>query len=586
MTEPGLQSGDLDPGSIPMLAALDAAALHEVVSSASRVHLPARTVLFREGDPGDALFAVLRGSLRVVLGYGTPGERTVDTIGSGALVGEMALLLDEPRSATVVARRDSELLRITRGGFDVLLSRHPRAATELARLLGQRLQRTTRRAPPSPRAQVIAFVAADAMARAALPQLQAAFISQSLSAVLLRPTDTPAYNPDEWEPRFRYVLLDADPSHGSWAQHGLRQADSIVVVASGDGTPFGAREMDRWPAECRHTPTELLLLTGAGREIRAGPWIETGRYRRHSAIRDGRDDDYQRVARRLSGRAVGVVLSGGGARGLAHIGVLQALAESGVPVDAIGGSSMGAIIAAEYAMGLDVNAMIAATKAAFVARQPFDLTLPVVSLTSAAGTVRRLRRIFGETAIEDLPIPYFCTSTNLSRAETVVHDRGPLWLATRVSCAIPGFAPPVTIGGDLLVDGGLLNNLPADVMRQRSDGLVIGVNVTPGVDLTTNRAWPAHMSGWRHAWERLTGAASPHPSILEILSRTALVGSMRDAALMAAHCDLYIQPDVDRFGMSDFAAIDALVSAGREAALAVLPAWRQALEQSSPSATV
>lgn len=584
MTEPRLQDDPFGLESVAVLASLDAAARDEIRRSATLVRLPAGGTLFREGEPGEAMFVILRGSLQVVIGHDTAAERTVDILDRGALVGEMALLLGEPRSATIVARRDSELLRLDRPSFDGLLSRHPRAATELARLLGGRLRRTTRRTSPASRSRAVALVAADDGARAALPRLAAAFEQLTRSVVLLGASDAARYDPDDWESRFRYVLLEVGRAPGEWPASCLRQADAIVVLATADGVPFGERDREAWPADCRRRPTELVLLSERDREVRAAPWLDAGHYRRHHLVRGSRDEDYQRVVRRLTGRAVGVVLSGGGARGFAHIGVIRAIVESGVPIDFIGGSSMGAIIAAEYALGLDPDAMVAATRSTYVARQPFDMTLPIVSLTSAAGTVKRLKRLFGDARIEDLAVPYLCAATDLSRAETVVYDRGPLWLATRVSCAIPGFAPPVTSGGSLLVDGGLLNNLPADVMRDRCDGAVIGVNVTPGVDLTTAREWPTQMSGWRHAWERLTGARSPHPSILEILSRAALVGSMRDSARMAAHCDLYIAPDVGRFGMSDFTAIDALVAAGREAALDALPAWIRSREHGEPVA--
>jgi predicted acylesterase/phospholipase RssA len=239
----------------------------------------------------------------------------------------------------------------------------------------------------------------------------------------------------------------------------------------------------------------------------------------------------------------------------------------------IGGASMGAIIAAQYAAGHDVDTIVAQTRREFAHRQERDLTLPMASLYTAAATVRKMKRLFGDANIEDLPIGYFCTSTNLTRAQSVVHDRGPVWLWTRTSCSIPGLAPPVPYAGDLLVDGGLLNNLPADVMRQRCDGVVIGVDVTSGVDLHTSFEAP-HVSGWPLLWERVTRRRRPSvlqpaqsfPSIVEILSRTALVSSIRDASRMQAHCDVYLVPPVERFGMNDFGELDALVDAGYRAA--------------------
>jgi predicted acylesterase/phospholipase RssA len=164
-------------------------------------------------------------------------------------------------------------------------------------------------------------------------------------------------------------------------------------------------------------------------------------------------------------------------------------------------------------------------------------------------------------------------TTNLSRAQSVVHDRGPLWLWVRTSCAIPGLAPPVPHDGDLLVDGGLLNNLPADVMRERC-GTVIGVDVTAGVDLRWHGESRPSLSGWALLRERWSsGGGPPFPTIVEILERTALAACIRDAASMRAECDVCITPAVEAYGMSSFTDIDAIIRAGAEAAAEALDGW-------------
>jgi NTE family protein len=609
------READLAVGAIGLFAGLDPAQLEGPGSDASRVHLAGGQTLFRQGDPADALFVVLAGRLEVLVEDHAGGVRGVDTLEHGALIGEMALLLGEPRSATVVARRDSELLRIGRTGFERLVASQPRPAFELARVLGARLKRTTRGEATAPRTRTIAIVPVGPAGNmlpgpavgAFAGRLAAALDAEAGSAALVTPAMAEAEDagaatadPDSaagrrlqgwmcgWEDRFRYVLYEADPSRGHWTTRCLRQADVVLLVAPADAPP-----PDQLPAPAAGyggARRELVLLRATAEGAPARLWLEASGCARHHHVAADSPGDHRRLARSLAGRAVGLVLSGGGARGFAHIGVLKAMAEQGIPIDAIGGSSMGAIVAALHAAGLDVPALVARMRQAFVSRQARDLTLPVVALTTGSATVAKMQRLFGDVQIEDLRIPYFCMSTNLSRATSVVHDRGPLWLWTRVSCAIPGLAPPVAHGGDLLVDGGLLNNLPADVMRSRCDGAVIGVDVTPGVDLVTSGRWPVHTSGWRHLWDRIrrTGAAGLHPSIVEILSRTALVSSMRDAVRMQAHCDLYIQPDVEHVGMTDFKAIDALVDAGYRAAADCLPRWldaRRALADQRPPLT-
>jgi predicted acylesterase/phospholipase RssA len=630
--------------SNPLFARVDAEALARFDTDGHTLHLAGGQTLFTQGDPADALFIVARGSLQVIVEHEDGTARLVDTLGRGALVGEMALLLDDTRTATVVACRDSELVRIGKAEFDRLIAEHPSISVEIARMLGARLKRTTRFTGAAPRVRTIALLpitpgaAASqfgehltAALTAALPGALSATVAASRTNALgdlgsaeapaphevchvtpalvdsLHPGAADADPEDEagrrvlrWmsglEDRFRYVIYQADPARPTWTRRCLREADVTLLLAHARDDPQpGAIEKTLTPHDERRTPVELVLLHDAGTSRISGTarWLEGRRLARHHHVRDGCEEDHQRVARFLTGRAVGVVLSGGGARGLAHIGVIKALRARGWPIDMIGGASMGAIIAAQYATGHDVDAMIALTRREFAHRQELDLTLPMASLYSAAATVRKMKRLFGDANIEDLPIGYFCTSTNLTRAQSVVHDRGPVWLWTRTSCSIPGLAPPVPYEGDLLVDGGLLNNLPADVMRQRCNGVVIGVDVTSGVDLRTSSDSRPHVSGWPLLWERVTRRRRPtvlpsvqpsessqplqsvqsFPTIVDILSRTALVGSIRDASRMQAHCDVYLVPPVERFSMSDFRELDALVDAGYRATAATIAQW-------------
>jgi NTE family protein len=202
-------------------------------------------------------------------------------------------------------------------------------------------------------------------------------------------------------------------------------------------------------------------------------------------LRPGCAADQERLARLIMGRAVGLVLSGGGARGLAHVGVVKALREAGVPLDLVGGTSMGAIVAACLAVEWDDVELTQRLRRAFVEANPLrDYTLPFVALVRGRVMASLLRDAFGGTRIEDLWRPFFCLSTNLSSGRAVVHREGPLWRALRASAAIPGVLPPVIEAGEVLVDGGVINNLPIDVMRGLGRGPVIAVDVVADRALT------------------------------------------------------------------------------------------------------
>ena len=192
------------------------------------------------------------------------------------------------------------------------------------------------------------------------------------------------------------------------------------------------------------------------------------------------------------------MLGGGGARGFAHLGALRAFQEARIPIDIVGGTSMGAIVGAQYAMGYTLDHMIELNRRCFVHTNPIsDYTIPLVSLIAGDRMSRTLKKMFGDARIEDQWLPYFCVATNLSRATIAVHQQGSLAFAVGTSIAVPGLAPPLIQNGDFLVDGGLLENVPVGVMRRVSQGRVFTVDVSKRVEFTTTRKPYGSLSGWR-----------------------------------------------------------------------------------------
>ena len=178
------------------------------------------------------------------------------------------------------------------------------------------------------------------------------------------------------------------------------------------------------------------------------------------------------------------MLAGGGARGFAHIGIIKALIEAGVPFDHLGGASMGAIIAAGLAHEWGVEELTERMRETFVTHNPLDdFTLPLIALVRGKKASSMLQRNFGDICIEELPLPFFAVSSDLTTGRIHEHRAGLLWRALRASVALPGILPPVTHHGHLLVDGGVMNSLPVDVMRTRTTGPIIACDVTGELDL-------------------------------------------------------------------------------------------------------
>ncbi|HZU82612.1 MAG TPA: patatin-like phospholipase family protein [Polyangiaceae bacterium] len=264
----------------------------------------------------------------------------------------------------------------------------------------------------------------------------------------------------------------------------------------------------RSPRRERLPPIDLALVHAGDVDVPRGSaaWAWLRDHARIHHVRAGERRDYERIARTMVRCGVAVVLSGGGARGIAHVGVLRALEEAGVPVDAIGGASMGGLVAAGYARGWDAGAILDRMRRLFrrSGRALYDPTLPFVALLAGRKLERVLRRYFEDLAIEDLWLPFFCVSTDLGRAAVHVHDRGALWRAVAASCSIPGVFPPRRDGGRVLVDGGVIDNLPLDVMAARFDGAIVASDVNLYDDASARA--PAHH---RRAAPRVRELAQP-----------------------------------------------------------------------------
>lgn len=577
---------------------LDDAAVDEVLAEIEWLYLPGGEELCRQGEPGDGMVFVWRGRLVVVHAPEAGEERLVREVARGDSVGEISFLTGNPRTSTVCALRDSDLARLPAAAAERLLARHPSIAIELTRAIAGWIQPNAR-PPEAPRSTHFAIVAAGpaaallpAFARA-LGEALAAFgaaahvdagrvereVGPGTSGAATGDASGPALAGalPEWvhalEADHRFLLWEADGGGSPWTRTCLRQADRILVLAAADAPPdlgpLGGdlRRADRERAAPRE---ELILLhrEGSRRPRGTAAWLALRRFGAHHHVRLGEPADLARLARLLTGHGVGVVLGGGGARGLAHIGVLLALEEAGVPIDRLGGTSMGAVMAAQRARGYTPREMIELNRQGWVEMAPQKvLTLPMISLLSAEKAEVMLQIMYGDDRIEDLWTSFFCVSTNLTRTEIVVHREGPLRFAIGASMTIPGITPPkVLAGGDLLVDGGVLDNLPAGVMRRLGPGPVVAVDVSAKVDLSADPSYREPPSPWQVLRRRLSRRrpAPDFPNILQLIHRAALLASDVYAQRDKCEVELYLDLPMEGFEMFDMSALDRLVEHGYE----------------------
>ncbi|HXV91727.1 MAG TPA: patatin-like phospholipase family protein, partial [Pseudonocardia sp.] len=334
------------------------------------------------------------------------------------------------------------------------------------------------------------------------------------------------------------VLLVAEQPADAWARFCLRQADRPLLVVDPARPPLRPPVL---PAG-----VQLVALGTAGLE----PWLDLTAATAHHIVEAGRSlDDVARLARRVSGRALGVVLSGGGARGLAHIGVLDELVRAGARIDRIGGTSMGAVIAGLAAAGIHPSDMLEMARRELVPRRLFgDVTWPRHGLIRGGRVRSTLQAVFDGARIEEQRRSMFAISVDLVAAAEVVHRRGPIADAVALSVRIPGLAPPERVGDRLHVDGGVLDNLPIGVMAAEGEGPVIAVDVAEQFD--------AHPPG---------APRDALPPIRETIARSMTIGSWRRSRPDRRLAHTVITPDLHGLGMFDFGRLDELVERGRQA---------------------
>ena len=521
--------------------------------------------LFEQGQPADALYLLRSGSLGVFDPAAADGERLLGTVMPGETVGEMSVLTAHPRTHTVRALRDCSLLRLPGAAFEHLASGHPEAALATARhALTRLLKRDLAEPVGNPHSFAVLPFDATLDARAVAERLAPAL--RAYGRVLVIDAALGQGRPSEWfdarEQEHRFVLYVADAGDSAWRAACLRQCDQpLLLVAAG-------AEAAAWPdSSCHsardalHRPRHLLLLgaPGAPAAGAAARWLE--RFEQPPRWHHLRDAaDYTRLARVLAQRECGLVLSGGGARGFAHIGVVRALRALGRPIDHVGGTSIGAIVAAGVACEWDDHELPQRMHAAFVAGHPLrDLTVPLIALTRGARTTRLLRAAFGARSIEDLALPFFCVSSNLTSGRAEAHTRGDLWLWLRASAAIPGILPPLLRHGAVHVDGAVMNNLPTDAMRERCTGPITAVDISGDDALSAGFDGIALPRLPRLTWHWARGRR--WPSLFAILVRAAMVHSETASAqhrTLAAHLLSPPHADIGLLEWRDFQrAIDA-----------------------------
>lgn len=585
---------------------LEHSVLDEILAQSEWVECEGGDTLFAQGDPGDAAYFLISGRLRAIRTAPDGVRQILGDIKPGETVGEIAVLSDDVRGATVMATRDSVVVRMPTDRLQQWFLQYPQLLLQTAKLVirRNRINQVRRRRvdqvtnitilPLSPHIDLTRFRVELANGMAACGRtvlLDPATVDRELGEpgiAFVGKQDPERYRQlsawlDTLEGPNDYVVYLANPGDDAWTQRCLRQADRVLLLADADDSAlppaFEQRLMNgsrnRLQADTLlmlwHAP-ETLMPQGTARWLDARPWVREAIHVRRNTPRH-----MQRLARLVTGKAVGLVLGSGGARGLAAIGIIRALEEAGVPIDRVGGTSIGAIMAAGVALDHPVERLADKVRHSF-SQNPTHLNdlspLPILSVFQGKRLNGLLQSVFPEVMnIEDLWINFFCISSDMATNGEVVHTRGSLWRAVRASSALPGIFPMVRLGDGLHVDGAFMNSLPVDVMAEMAVKKILAVDFSwlpsvkpefadiPGpVDFLMDRFLNGRQRMYRV------------PTLLSSIVQSSLLASSQRSLLARAEADVLFSPDLRRFELLGWSFFDALVKIGHEHAREVLAA--------------
>ncbi|XP_024083755.1 neuropathy target esterase sws isoform X1 [Cimex lectularius] len=627
------------------------------------VFLESGRAVYRQGDESDCTYIVLSGRLRSAITHSNGKKELVGEYGKGDLVGIVEMVTQNPRSTTVIAVRDSELAKLPEGLFNAIKLRFPIVVTRLINLLGHRIigswqNMSTGRLENRPTHNNFSTVAivpvSDDVPLSAFTYelfhcLQAIGTPMRLTSEIVRKNlgmcamdSNQEYRLTSWlaqqEDQHSITLYQCDHSFTPWTQRCLRQADCILIVGLGFKEPSIGKieqEVERLGIK---TQKELVLLHKEGGDrpsntiewLNMRQWISSHHhilcnkrmFSRRSQFRVNElytkiltnepnpHSDFSRLARWLMGMSIGLVLGGGGAKGASHVGMIKAIEEAGIPIDMVGGVSIGAFIGGLWCMYRDTATVTQKAREWSQSMNRwwsliFDLTYPATSMFTGHAFNKTLMNAYGETRIEDLWVPYFTLSTDITASAMRIHRHGVMWRYVRASMSLSGYMPPVcdptdghllldggyvnnlpgvlwtyvrasmTIAGilpplcdptdgHLLVDGVYINNLPADVMRNHGAKHVLAIDVG-SVDDTDLTNYGDSLSGWWILWKRFNPFTSPVkvPNLPDIQSRLAYVSCVRqlEEVKVSDYCE-YIRPPIDKYRTLQFGSFDEIKDVG------------------------
>jgi len=590
--------------NIDLFSNIDDDILESMLDSFTLVDIKENEVLFQIGDNPDALYITLSGYLVAMLKNDKGELYSIGRIKTGELIGEMGILNKKSRNLTVKALTDAKLLKLTESEFKKLISVAPNIVYQILLNIILREQN---------KLDTMSLISQKVIKKANRHVLMTAVNSSINISVFLSTLKTLTKSEgyiekfffidenkllkhysigglsglmehiDKLEKSHHTLIYYITEKFEHLAKFLIKRADLFILIGVGQHLPnyssFVCNLMEQH--DLKEIKKELVLIWPSGAIIKnTHLWLNPTDYHCHHHVIENNITHYQRLLRFFQGKAVGLVLSGGAARGWAHVGVIRALKEKKIPIDAICGTSSGSGVAGFYLLSSSEDDLIQYVKQMRDGVNHsiawFSVTFPVISFYNAVRATSSLQSIFEDKNIENMEIPYFSISTNVSTQSENMHRVGKMWRAIRASAAIPGFFPPLVENGHLLYDGGLMNNLPVDKMRKLlgPDATIIASDLEVSMEDRKNYYFPPQLSLAKLLMSKLglTDQKYVFPNFFSTLLKSILLGSLQKSQDNIALANYYIHPDVRKYKMLTLEEISEkeLVESGYQNALAIL----------------
>ncbi|MCW7473875.1 phospholipase [Leptospira levettii] len=596
--------------SVSLFQGVGTKLISELEQQMEWIFLPGGETLMRQGDKADGMYVVVNGSLVYEVRNDQGLVVSTGNFSKGDIIGEMALLTGEPRTATVVATLSCEIVKISTVAFEAVFSKHPPSMLAITKLIADRFtkDRMGKRTVKKTRSIITLFPLQKDLSVRDFAHNLANALKKIGRTIIVESKDFKKKKGDRehavsdileslyhLQDTHDFLILCPDFEDKLWTETILHHTNRILLLSDAKKADVLSPEEIRFlgDSEETHGPIRELVLLYSDPNEKPKNISNLTRIRKTDVIRHIRTyshHGFESLTRFITGRSIGLALGGGGAKGFAHIGLIKAMQEENIPIDMIGGTSAGALMASIYALGNDAPSLERIAKALMSDKKTLnDYTIPVVSLIRGKKFNTVIKSFVGETMIEDLWLPYFAVATSLSKAQKVIIDRGPLWKALRASASIPGILPPFFENNELLVDGAMLDNIPGAVMREKGADFVISVALASEGDSAADelfgRIYPKNNSGalpsaLRLLFKRLFRKAQNFkeaPNLLSLLMRATFVASDAAMAQAKAESDIFAELPVEQYGLFDWKKFYELVEIGYRYGKTNAKTWKKQL---------